>query len=179
VAEPLAWKWTGFQFSIYFVLAKDVSERPIRSSTDSIEGMDTSTLEIAVQNQYPEIERVKGLFFRFSEQHGIPDPVKRAFILAFDELLNNIISYGFPKIEDRSIAITVRLGKTTVRADIVDSGVPFNILETPLPNIEAELPDRPTGGLGIFLVRQVMDEIQYRREGDCNRTTLIKFLGNS
>ncbi len=122
---------------------------------------------------------MKGAFLRFSGENGIPDKVKRAFILAFDELLNNIISYGFSQPGDYPIAITVRLTKSIVRADIVDSGVPFNILEAPLPNVKTELPDRPTGGLGIFLVRQMMDEIQYQREGDCNRTTLIKFLGNS
>jgi len=138
--------------------------------------MDTSTLQITAQNRYPEIDRVKEAFRQFSDEQGIPDRVKRAFILAFDELLTNIISYGYPNPGDYPISISVRFSKPIFQADILDKGIPFNILEAPLPNLEAELPNRPLGGLGIFLVRQMMDEIHYKREGDYNRTTLVKSL---
>ena len=57
---------------------------------------------------------------------------------------------------------------------IADSGKPFDPLEdAPVPDVDAPIDERPIGGLGIYLVRNMMDDMQYRREGDRNYITLV------
>ena len=93
--------------------------------------------------------------------------------LAVEEAMTNIISHGY---EGR--AGTVRIsghavsGKIEIR--IEDSAPPFNPLLVPDPDCSSAIRDRSIGGLGIFLIRRVMDEVTYRHEQGKNILTLIK-----
>ena len=64
----------------------------------------------------------------------------------------------------------------TLSMEIADNGIAFDPLQLPAPDLHAEIDDRPIGGLGIFLVRELMDSVTYRRDGDWNRLMVTKTL---
>jgi serine/threonine-protein kinase RsbW len=66
-----------------------------------------------------------------------------------------------------------------VEMQIEDDGAPFNPLELPEPAVDSPLDARPVGGLGVHLVRRLMDEVVYSRVGDRNRLIVRKRLPNS
>ncbi len=94
--------------------------------------------------------------------------------LALDELFTNIISYGFADDDEHVIKITVTPQNETLCLCIEDDGVPFNPVEAQEPALECSVEDCKIGGLGIHLIRNLMDEICYERCGEKNVLTLKK-----
>ncbi len=91
--------------------------------------------------------------------------------LALEEILVNIFNYAYP---DRRGDVAIRCGCAAGRllVEIADDGVPFDILTRAEPDRDAAIEQRSIGGLGIFFVRQLVQEISYRREGGKNILTL-------
>lgn len=93
--------------------------------------------------------------------------------LSLEEVLVNIFKYAYPK--DRAGDVEVTCGLSAggdFIIEIKDSGAPFDILSVPEPDIDASIEDRNIGGLGIFFVKQFVDDVRYDREGNCNILTL-------
>jgi anti-sigma regulatory factor (Ser/Thr protein kinase) len=92
--------------------------------------------------------------------------------LALEELLVNIISYAYPGGAGH-IEVTCRPdARNRLVVEITDSGNPFNMLAYGDPDTTAAIEERRIGGLGIFFVKQLMDEVHYRREDDRNILTI-------
>ena len=136
-------------------------------------------LEMVVQNRLPEIERFKKSFNTFSEQYDIPTPVRRKMNVVFDELLNNIITYAYRDEDEHSIEIKVELSGDRLTVSITDDGIPFNPFGVETPDTKLSLEERKTGGLGIHLVRKVMDKVSYQRRIDKNVITLVKDMATA
>ena len=120
--------------------------------------------------------RVAEEFERFSSAHELPDQVRRSIQVVLDELLSNTVRCG--KLGERGMTIEVRfrLDTETLRVEILDDGAPFNPLERESPDTTLPLEKRPVGGLGVMLVRHLVDEITYDCEGGRNRVLLGKRL---
>ena len=98
-----------------------------------------------------------------------------AFKLAVDELCTNIISYGFKDKEPGTISLVFDTNKERTRLLIQDDGNFFSPEQAQLPDINASLDERQSGGLGIFFVKELMDNITYERvDGNTNQYTLEK-----
>lgn len=95
--------------------------------------------------------------------------------LALEEILVNIFNYAYKESgRDGTVEITCKLVDTqSFVIEIADSGIPFNILSVREPDTNAQIDERPIGGLGVFFVKQLMDDIQYRREAEKNILTLV------
>jgi len=93
--------------------------------------------------------------------------------LAAEEVLVNIFQYAYPGT-DGDVGIECRI-EDDVRLVLVisDKGAPFNILEVPDPDVTADISDREIGGLGVFFVKEMVDEARYRRAGNSNILTLV------
>ncbi|MNI86181.1 Serine/threonine-protein kinase BtrW [compost metagenome] len=94
--------------------------------------------------------------------------------LACEELLTNTINYGFPHGGRHLITLGVSTGQGRVEVSLEDEGVPFNPLEQEAPDLSLDIVEREIGGLGIFFVKQMMDEIYYERADSVNRVILRK-----
>ena len=140
--------------------------------------MEVLKMKIRVENRFAEIKEVNRFFNDFAQQNGIPDPVRRKFNMVFDELLNNIISYAFHDEGLHYIVIEVQFKNASVTADIYDDGVPFNLFEVSPPDTKSAAAERSVGGLGIHLVRNMMDDYHYERIDNKNRTTIIKHISD-
>jgi serine/threonine-protein kinase RsbW len=93
--------------------------------------------------------------------------------LAVEEAITNVIVHGYTQGTGK-ILITCRTAHGLVEVQIEDTAPPFNPLSIPEPDITDAVEDRKIGGLGVFLIRQVMDEIVYRYEDRKNILVLVK-----
>ena len=126
-------------------------------------------------NLAPEIDELKRLYEAvesLGEQEEWPPGLIFQVNLALEELGINIMNYGDTAEE---ILVSLASDEDSITINISDAGKPFNPLtEGPEPDITQGLDERPIGGLGVYLVRTLMDELHYRREGDRNHLTLVK-----
>jgi serine/threonine-protein kinase RsbW len=93
--------------------------------------------------------------------------------LAVEEAVTNVIVHGYAGTTGQ-VVITGRTTTELIEVQIEDSSPPFNPLSIPEPDITQDIEDRKIGGLGIFLIRQVMDDISYRYEDGKNILLLVK-----
>ncbi|QQS49153.1 MAG: ATP-binding protein [Acidobacteriota bacterium] len=131
-------------------------------------------LEAVIVNDLTEIGRLGRLVDEFIEGHRLPAKTAFEINLALDELLTNTITYGYDDGLEHRIHIRGSLVDGRIRIEIEDDGRAFNPLEAAVPDLEAPLVERPIGGLGIHLVRQLTDLIEYRRAAGKNIVILNK-----
>ena len=136
--------------------------------------MNEETLEISLVNDLKEIARVAEQIDEFCASQDLTSEVAYAVDLALDEILTNTISYGYDDDEPHRIEIILSLEAEALVIVIVDDSAAFDLSNAPTPDIGASLEERPLGGLGLFLVHQMMDSVEYRREGGRNIVTLKK-----
>jgi sigma-B regulation protein RsbU (phosphoserine phosphatase) len=134
--------------------------------------------DLEIRNELTEINRIIDAFEEYAEKVSIPLPVTMKVNLVFDELLNNIITYAYPESGEHNISIHVERSPDRLLIIVTDHGVPFNPFSQAEVNTDLSVDDREIGGLGIHLVKNVMDEFSYERHLDSNVVTLIKRFGN-
>ena len=133
----------------------------------------SETLALKVHTSREEIGHITAEIETLAEREGWTPDLSYKVNLALEELVINIMDYGFAE-GDHEIDITVISEDHRLTIEIADSGKPFDPLQdAPVPDVEAPMEERPIGGLGIYLVRNMMDDMQYRREGDRNYLTMI------
>ena len=133
-------------------------------------------LDLVLKNTIPEIGRAVEAFEAFAEGAQIPVPAVRSLNLALDDLLNNVVSYAYEDEGEHEIRVHVELGEGRVTVTIRDDGRPFNPFGSVDPDTSMPLEDRELGGLGIHLVEQMMDEVDYHRRIDENVVTVVKYI---
>ena len=110
----------------------------------------------------------------FVKENGFNEEFLNDISLVVEELLVNIISYAFPNIPAGEMELSLSVLNKTVKIEIVDGGIPFNILEAKAPDTNLPLVEREIGGMGIHLVKNLVDKIQYERKDEKNFLTLFK-----
>jgi serine/threonine-protein kinase RsbW len=93
--------------------------------------------------------------------------------LAVEEVITNVIVHGYRGSEG-SIGITGRQADNCIEIVVTDQAPPFDPLSIPEPDLEADVDERRIGGLGIYLLKQVMDDVSYRFENGSNILTMKK-----
>ena len=136
--------------------------------------MHEGSITIRLPADVREIERLNQLVRRFGELHEIPSRALYAVNLALDEVVTNVVLYGFENSTGQEVAVRVETTGDDLRSEVVDGGREFNPLDAPLPDLTAALEERALGGLGIHLVRSLMDRVEYRRENAKNVLTMRK-----
>lgn len=131
---------------------------------------------ITLRNDLEELGRVGELLRAFGVQHGLPQKAVQDCSLALDEILTNIVSYGFPDGAVHEIHVLVEAVSSAITLRIDDDGVAFDPTSVAAPNLETPLETRPPGGLGIHFVRTLMHELRYRREGSRNILSMTRRL---
>ena len=135
-----------------------------------------AVFHIMVRNDSCEIARVNQEFQKFAEEHGIPVDVGRRISILFDDLLSNVISYAFPDDASHEIEIGAELATNRLTVTISDDGIPFNPLGAGTPDTSLSLDKRAMGGLGIHLIRHLVDDMSYQRRNERNVLTLVKHI---
>ena len=133
-------------------------------------------LEITLANRTAELQRLASEVERFAENYRIPEPDVQALSLALDEVVTNTISYGYDDQGAHEIRIRVTLANGRLSAEVEDDGRAFNPLTAPPPDLSSNVEERAVGGLGVHLVRSLMERVDYRRESGKNHLTMSKRL---
>lgn len=133
-------------------------------------------LAMVLTNDLSEIRRAALVVEAFGRRRNLPRKVVFDLNLSLDELVTNTCSYGWDDDAGHEIRISVAVGEDAVTAEIVDDAKPFNPLTTATPDTTLDLDDRPIGGLGVHLVRTLMDEVRYDRVDGHNHVVLVKRL---
>ena len=138
---------------------------------------DNSVLEISLANELDEIAGTAEMIEAFCEEQELSPEIAYAVNLSVDEILTNTITYGYDDDDRHRIELRVRREGDTLVIVLVDDSVPFDPTATPEPDVEASLEERNVGGLGLFLVHQMMDRVEYERTDGRNVVTLTKSMG--
>lgn len=133
-------------------------------------------LSLVVKNDLAEIPRLAEIIAEFCGRHGLSADVEFDLNLALDEIIVNVIRHGYQDQGPHEIGVSFALDGGELTVSVEDDGVPFNPLEAPPPNLNVPFEERQPGGLGIHLVKNLMDELQYQRRGDRNVLTMKKNL---
>lgn len=116
-----------------------------------------------------------------AEEYGFGRKYINEIELALEEALVNVAKYAYGEAGG-DVEVNCRSFEGGVfSVEIIDSGVPFDLTTMPDPDIAADISDRKIGGLGIFFIRQLMDEVVYQRQEDKNILTMnmkIKIEGS-
>ncbi len=123
-----------------------------------------------------EVARVNAAFGEFADAHALPASIRRSMNVVLDELLNNTVRHGFAGREGGEVTIDMELRADRLSVTLTDDGRPFNPLGVAAPDTALPVEERQLGGLGIHLVRRMMDEVSYHRRTDRNVVTLSKLL---
>ncbi|MCX5812515.1 MAG: ATP-binding protein [Proteobacteria bacterium] len=93
--------------------------------------------------------------------------------ISTEEALVNIFNYAYQDMDGDVSVVCKSDDNDKFMIEIEDSGIPFNVLSLKEPDTALDISERKIGGLGIFLMRKLMDDIQYRREEDRNVLTIV------
>jgi len=94
--------------------------------------------------------------------------------LVAEEVVTNVAKYGFEPGRAAAMEVLLSLSEDTVVLEFRDQGQPFDPLSQPAPDLDAPVEERPIGGLGLTLVRALVEEARYAREGATNVLRLVK-----
>jgi len=136
-------------------------------------------MNVVVINNISEVDRLHRSVSQFCRKHGLSPEIEGDLSLALEEILVNVIRHGHPEGGKHEIQVRLSLQQDWVIATVEDDGMPFNPLEAPEPDLDSPLETRPIGGLGIHLVRNITDSLEYQRSEGRNRLVVRKHVPRS
>lgn len=133
-----------------------------------------ATAAYTIQGTLPELSRVAALMTSFLEEQETPPAAVFAANLALEEIVTNTIKYGlFPEVHP-GISISVHALADQVELVIEDEAAAFDPFAMETPDTSIPLAERQVGGLGIHLIRNMLDTFSYERSGKRNIIRLTK-----
>jgi anti-sigma regulatory factor (Ser/Thr protein kinase) len=135
-----------------------------------------SVIDTTVLNRRDELARVASVLDRIGADHHVAPSVLADVRIALDEVMTNIIKYGYADDAEHSIRLRFRVVDDVLETVIEDDGIAYNPLTSPAPDVTAPLHARRVGGLGVHFVKNLMNEVEYKRIGGRNRLVLKKKL---
>ena len=129
---------------------------------------------IVLRNDIQEIPRLSILMETVAEEAGLDPGLAMSLNLALEEAVTNVVLYAYPEGAEGFVEIDILLEAHYMEFTVIDSGVAFDPTAKPDPDLTLGVEERPIGGLGIFLVKQIMDKVLYERKNDRNYLRMIK-----
>lgn len=139
----------------------------------------TDFAELRLANNLAGLADLAEWVERFGAAQRLPSGVVNALNVALDEAVSNAIHHGYDAGVRGEIAVRLRRAPDSVAAEVEDDGRPFDPLQVPAPDLSLPLDQRPIGGLGIHLIRNLMDEVSYARRDDRNVLKMAKYLATT
>jgi anti-sigma regulatory factor (Ser/Thr protein kinase) len=131
-------------------------------------------LLVELRNNITEVGRMSETIDEFCASNKLPPDTGFALNLSLEEVLTNIIKYAYDENDEHIILVRLYINQGQVYIEVEDDGKPFNPIEVEPPDIHKPIDERPIGGLGIHLVKNHMDSLDYRRNGDRNLLIMTK-----
>ena len=130
--------------------------------------------DFSLKNNLAEIESLTESIVSYCQQNGIDEAACYEVRLALEEAISNTIKYGYDDQQPHTIYVRAGFENRELLLEIEDDANEFNPLEAPAPDFSLPVEQKPIGRLGIFLMRSIMDSVEYRRVGAKNRLRMMK-----
>jgi anti-sigma regulatory factor (Ser/Thr protein kinase) len=133
---------------------------------------------LGLRSDGAELGRVVGFAEEFARCHCLPEAERARLLVILEELFTNSVNYGYPAGDAATgrIEIVLAVNKGRLEIHFSDDGRPFDPLSHTPPDLDRVPADRPLGGLGLHLLRSLVDEARYRRDRHGNHLALIRNL---
>ena len=135
-----------------------------------------ATLTITLASEFGEVARLAEALETFADRHALPPATVSALCLALEEVVANAIRHGYSDGQRGAVRVGLTIDGARIIATVEDEAPPFDPFSLPPPDTTAPLEDRAIGGLGVHLVRSLMNEARYDRTPTGNRVTLVQEL---
>ena len=133
-------------------------------------------LRLQIENNISELNRLNALLEQLAKEWKIPKEISFQINLALEEMVTNVINYGYEDKSSHTITLSFILHGNVIIIQIEDDGRAFNPLTAPEPDTTEPAEKRKIGGLGIHLVKELMDTVTYVRKNEKNILTIQKKL---
>jgi len=141
-----------------------------------VECPNTFSRKLVLPNDVSTIPQLNEFVDEVCENAEFDMPTTMSMNLAMEEAVVNVMNYGYPKGMLGNVNIEAQINEKRLKFVISDHGTPFDPTEKEDADVTLSVEERPIGGLGIYLVRQIMDSVNYERLDGMNVLTLRKFL---
>ncbi len=129
---------------------------------------------LLIDNQLDELSRVVEFLEELGEEWGLAMTLVFSLNLVLEEALTNVILYGFDNDDKHAIEINFKKVDRELSITIIDDGRAYDPTLKADPDITLSVDERPIGGLGIFLIKKIMDSVEYQRKENKNFLMLKK-----
>ena len=144
---------------------------------EMLKDMKSSSEELTVEATLDNLANVMDFCVAPLEDMDAPTKIQFSLNLVVEEIFVNVANYAYkPQTGSLAIVRTVENSPLAIVLRFIDSGVPYNPLEKPDPDVTQSLEERQIGGLGIFLVKKNVDDIAYEYTNGQNILTVRKFI---
>lgn len=123
---------------------------------------------LILKNDLKEIEKVRFVIDELFNKGTIDEGMSIKLNLVVEEMFTNIVNYAYSDKEFHQIDIIIEFGGGIFSTTLIDDGKEFNPLQHKVQDLNAPVEQRQLGGLGIHLMKNIMDEYEYKRENDKN-----------
>lgn len=132
---------------------------------------------LTLYNRVQEIEKLAGFIEEICEELSLDASLLFNLNLVLEEAVTNVVLYAYPADEEHTLTLQAVSEGNSLTFTLTDSGKPFNPIEE-APEVDTTLSaeEREIGGLGIFLIQQIMDEVGYEYANGCNVLTMKKLI---
>jgi serine/threonine-protein kinase RsbW len=135
---------------------------------------------LSLGNEGTALLRLIDFVENFARRHDLPQIERSRLLLVLEELFTNVVKYGRAgDAAAKTIGVSLTLKAQELMIEFTDDGPPFDPLLAPSPDLDRPIADRPIGGLGLHILRSLVDQARYRREGDRNHLVLLRTIGFS
>ncbi|MDR1334481.1 MAG: ATP-binding protein [Holosporaceae bacterium] len=134
---------------------------------------------IKIKNSIEEISKICDQVGDFCKANEISEEKFHDIVLILDEVVTNVISYAYPDGEDHDFILSIDKEGDRIVMELVDNGIPFDVLRKADPDVDSAIEQRQIGGLGIFIVKQLAEVVEYSRTDDKNQLSITVSLLNN
>jgi len=137
----------------------------------------SGTIRLTLSPRLSELTRVRNDLDRYLRDGSLPDAARNTLLVVAEEILTNIVRYGYCDEYSDTIEINVGQESTVVHMEFIDSGKPFNPLQEAGRAITGQIVDNlEPGGIGVLLVRELTNYQEYTRKADRNHFRIAKHI---
>lgn len=144
-----------------------------------IEEVEDGMRKLTVGANLSNLDRVLEFIKQIVKDMKAPEETVNSVCFAVDEMFTNIASYAYPDRRGEAVIIGDMTNEDKIVIHIEDEGIPYNPLEKENPDVELPVESREIGGLGIYLVKNMVDEMKYCYEEGRNKLTLVISWGKN
>jgi anti-sigma regulatory factor (Ser/Thr protein kinase) len=136
----------------------------------------SNRFQITRAAEFESLKTFRGFIAECCAKYNIPEDVILDLKLAVDEACTNIIEHGYKDMDPGSIILSLRVDPDRILVQVTDFGHVFEPVEAQKPDLQAALNGQESGGFGLYLIYQTMDNIDYQSSEEGNLLTFTKLL---